>query len=29
MPYPGPDDAVKTMEVIEAIFANPNGTTEL
>ena len=28
-PYPGPADAIRTMEVIEAIAAKPNGTTQL
>jgi predicted dehydrogenase len=28
-PYPGPGDAIKTMTVIEAIAAEPNGTAQL
>jgi predicted dehydrogenase len=28
-PYPGTEDSLKAMEVIEAVAANPNGTTRL
>ena len=28
-PYPGPQDAINVMAIIEAIAANPNGTTEI